>query len=90
MDGLEVCTVRTLVEALEALNQPEAATLVHVAAVSERADDGTDLADIRGQAVARRAIGGGGGRRAQPPDDGSPGRRQDDAGPTHSQPSCRK
>ncbi len=56
VDGLEVCTVRTLVEALEALNQPEAATLVHVAAVSERPDDGTDLADIRGQAVARRAI----------------------------------
>ena len=41
---------------LEALNQPDAATLVHVPTVSERADDGTDLADIRGQAVARRAI----------------------------------
>ena len=56
VDGLEVCTVRTLVEAVEALNQPEAATLVHVAAVGVRPDDGTDLADVRGQAVARRAI----------------------------------
>jgi magnesium chelatase family protein len=56
VDGLEVCTVGTLTQALEALNQPDSATLVHVSTVSERADDGTDLADIRGQAVARRAI----------------------------------
>jgi magnesium chelatase family protein len=56
VDGLEVCTVRSLTEAVEALNQPEAVTLVHVPTVSESRDDGTDLADIRGQALARRAI----------------------------------
>ena len=59
------------------MNQPDSATLVHVPTVSERADDGTDLADIRGQAVARRAIGDCAAGGLQPADDGrrAPARR---------------
>jgi magnesium chelatase family protein len=56
VDGLEVCTVETLKDAIGALNEPQAATLVRVSTRAERHDDGTDLSDIRGQAVARRAI----------------------------------
>ena len=54
--GLEVCTVRSLAEALAALNCPDAATLVTMPAAAPLRDDEADLADVRGQAVARRAI----------------------------------
>jgi magnesium chelatase family protein len=56
--GLEVCTVRSLPEAVEALNQPEMAALsppVVWAPTVARASDG-DLADVRGQLLPRRAL----------------------------------
>jgi magnesium chelatase family protein len=56
VDGLEVCTVETLKEAVDALNEPDSARLVRVPTTSERHDDGADLAEIRGQTMARRAI----------------------------------
>ena len=58
VSGLEVCVVRTLRDAVEALNAPELATLAvpsaqpWAAAVSH----GLDLADVRGQLLARRAL----------------------------------
>jgi magnesium chelatase family protein len=59
VEGLEVCVVRSLIEAVEALNAPERAALTTMAApaVSARAPgvDG-DLADVRGQLFARRAL----------------------------------
>lgn len=58
VDGLEVCTVRSLPEAVEALNRPEAVTLVKApipAAPSGPRSDG-DLADVRGQLLPRRAL----------------------------------
>ena len=59
VEGLEVCTVRTLHEAVEALNHPEAVTLV-LAPPAPPDDtpapaDG-DLADVRGQLLPRRAL----------------------------------
>jgi magnesium chelatase family protein len=58
VDGLEVCTVRSLPEAVEALNSPETAALVQPGAsppVSGPPADG-DLADVRGQLLPRRAL----------------------------------
>ena len=59
VEGLEVCTVRTLHEAVEALNHPEAVTLV-LAPPAPPADmpapTGGDLADVRGQLLPRRAL----------------------------------
>ena len=59
VEGLRVCLVRTLREAVEALNCPEQAPVVIGPPAppdvpSVRA--GLDLADVRGQAVARRAL----------------------------------
>jgi magnesium chelatase family protein len=57
--GLEVCVVRSLTEAVGALNEPDRAALTTMAApaVAARtpAVDG-DLADVRGQLFARRAL----------------------------------
>ena len=57
VEGLEVCTVRSLPEAVAALNEPDQA--VRAVAAPERATpraaDG-DLADVRGQLFARRAL----------------------------------
>jgi magnesium chelatase family protein len=59
--GLEVCTVRSLVDAVRALNDPDTAplaTAVHTsdpAAPARPAFDG-DLADVRGQLLPRRAL----------------------------------
>ena len=57
VDGLEVCTVRSLPEAVDALNRPEAAVLARPvpAAPAPAAPDG-DLADVRGQLLPRRAL----------------------------------
>jgi magnesium chelatase family protein len=55
--GLEVCLVRSLCDAIDALNAPASATLAvsrpPAAAVAASADD---LADVRGQLLARRAL----------------------------------
>src|SRR5690349_7119845 len=58
VDGLEVCTVRSLPEAVDALNCPESVALAAHAvppAPALRAGDG-DLADVRGQLLPRRAL----------------------------------
>ena len=58
VDGIEVCTARSLPEAVEVLNHPEAAALVPrapAAAPPVSTADG-DLADVRGQLLARRAL----------------------------------
>jgi magnesium chelatase family protein len=55
---LEVCTARSLPEAVEALNRPDQALLTsrsRDAAVAPPTADG-DLADVRGQLFARRAL----------------------------------
>ena len=57
VEGVEVCTVSSLPEAVDALNQPDAATLVTSlppAAPVEPIDG--DLADVRGQLLPRRAL----------------------------------
>src|SRR5215216_3480768 len=58
VDGLEVCTVRSLSEAVDALNSPEAATLVKttIPAPSGGLRSDGDLADVRGQLLPRRAL----------------------------------
>jgi magnesium chelatase family protein len=58
VDGLEVCLVRSLPEAVEALNRPDLATLATAPPRSESAAAVTegDLADVRGQLFARRAL----------------------------------
>ncbi len=55
--GLEVCTARSLPEAVASLNTPHAAALATAgpAAAIAPAVDG-DLADVRGQLLARRAL----------------------------------
>jgi magnesium chelatase family protein len=58
VDGLEVCTVRSLPEAVDALNNPDALTPVKAmvpSAPAGRRPDG-DLADVRGQLLPRRAL----------------------------------
>jgi magnesium chelatase family protein len=56
--GLEVCLVRSLAEAVDAINHPERATLARAqapVATPASVTDG-DLADVRGQLFARRAL----------------------------------
>ena len=56
--GVEVCLVRSLPEAVDALNAPDRATLANTAvpaAAGSTASEG-DLADVRGQLFARRAL----------------------------------
>jgi magnesium chelatase family protein len=57
VDGLDVCLARSLPEAVQALNHPETATLASTpgAVRSPTPPDG-DLADVRGQLFARRAL----------------------------------
>jgi len=58
VEGLEVCHVRTLPEAVDALNRPEKAPLARAVAAEAAppAQDEGDLADVRGQLFARRAL----------------------------------
>jgi magnesium chelatase family protein len=59
VSGLEVCTVRALPEAVDALNDPGAARLVTRAPEQpppEGAPGDGDLADVRGQLLPRRAL----------------------------------
>ena len=58
VEGLEVCQARSLPEAVDALNRPDDAPLAQAvtpAAPSSSTDEG-DLADVRGQMFARRAL----------------------------------
>jgi magnesium chelatase family protein len=58
VEGLEVCQARSLPEAVDALNRPDEAPLARAttpAAPASSADEG-DLADVRGQLFARRAL----------------------------------
>ncbi len=59
VEGLEVCPARSLGEAIDALNAPDAAPLfvrpVGVETSEPAAGDG-DLADVRGQLLPRRAL----------------------------------
>lgn len=58
VDGLEVCVVRSLPDAVDALNRPDAAPLAATPpptiAVAHRHD--VDLSEVRGQLLARRAL----------------------------------
>jgi len=54
--GLQVCTVRTLPEAVDALNRPDEARLEAWAPPLPFSGDDADLADVRGQLVPRRAL----------------------------------
>src|SRR5690349_19658366 len=58
VDGLEVCTARSLPEAVDALNRPDEAPLAQAveAEPSAPASEDGDLADVRGQLFARRAL----------------------------------
>jgi magnesium chelatase family protein len=58
VEGIEVCTVRSLPEAVDALNRPDTVTLTTmpvVTPVSPAPVDG-DLSDVRGQLLPRRAL----------------------------------
>jgi magnesium chelatase family protein len=56
VSGLEVCTARSLPDAVNALNQPQDAPLsVATPAPPSPMNDG-DLSDVRGQLLARRAL----------------------------------
>jgi magnesium chelatase family protein len=55
--GLEVCTARSLPEAVKALNRPDEASLAAPPPASALPPDAEgDLADVRGQLLARRAL----------------------------------
>ena len=58
VEGLEVCQVRSLPDAVDALNRPDAAVLAspEIAAAPPPGRDEGDLADVRGQLFARRAL----------------------------------
>ena len=56
VEGLEVCTVRSLRDAAAALNSPADARLETWDAPPPLPDDDSDLADVRGQLVPRRAL----------------------------------
>jgi magnesium chelatase family protein len=57
VDGLEVCTVRSLREAVGALNHPESVTvLTPVASAASTPAAAGDLAEVRGQMLPRRAL----------------------------------
>src|SRR5688572_5270228 len=59
VEGLEICTVRSLFEAVEALNHPEAAAVLmppHEPAAGPPAPGSGDLAEVRGQLLPRRAL----------------------------------
>jgi magnesium chelatase family protein len=58
VEGVEVCTARSLPEAVDALNRPDEAPITRIpaeSAVQVSGSDG-DLSDVRGQLFARRAL----------------------------------
>jgi magnesium chelatase family protein len=59
VEGLDVCIARSLPEAVDALNRPDEARraplIARVAAATTHSREG-DLADVRGQLLARRAL----------------------------------
>ncbi len=58
VEGLEVCEVKSLPHAVDALNRPDDAPLARAqqAAPPSSTHDAGDLADVRGQLFARRAL----------------------------------
>ncbi len=54
--GLDVCVARSLTEAVEALNHPERAIRPAASTAPPPVPPDHDLADVRGQALARRAL----------------------------------
>ncbi len=58
VDGIEICLVRSLTEAVEAINAPDRVTLATVTVPTDasRPAGEADLADVRGQLLARRAL----------------------------------
>src|SRR5688572_3071252 len=58
VEGLDICVARSLAEAVEALNDPARATRAKAPSASASAlrPGESDLADVRGQLLARRAL----------------------------------
>jgi len=58
VEGLEICTARSLFEAVEALNHPDGVPVVAPPprSASSSLQPAPDLADVRGQLLARRAL----------------------------------
>ena len=58
VEGLQVCTVRSLADAVEALNRPEQARLERWTAppVATADPPAADLSDVQGQLIPRRAL----------------------------------
>ena len=56
VEGLQVCTVRSLAEAVEALNRPDDVRLETVAPPAVVPSDDPDLSEVYGQLLSRRAL----------------------------------
>jgi magnesium chelatase family protein len=58
VDGLDICVARSLADAVDALNDPARATRLDAMPAESvpRAASTADLADVRGQSLARRAL----------------------------------
>jgi magnesium chelatase family protein len=58
VEGLDICVARSLAEAVEALNDPDRARRADVSSLPARTASPveSDLADVRGQLLARRAL----------------------------------
>jgi len=56
VEGLEVCVAASLADAVQAINHPERATRAAPAPPPSTTPAEHDLADVRGQALARRAL----------------------------------
>jgi magnesium chelatase family protein len=58
VEGLDVCVAQSLTEAVEALNEPQRARRADASSMTPLTDDtsDSDLADVRGQLLARRAL----------------------------------
>ena len=58
VEGLDICVARSLAEAVEALNDPDRARRAEISSLRLQAASpaDSDLADVRGQLLARRAL----------------------------------
>jgi magnesium chelatase family protein len=56
VEGLQVCTVRSLPEAVDVLNRPDEARIEHVQQPLPAPGEDVDLADVHGQLAPRRAL----------------------------------